>query len=42
MTKVILTFTLAMVSLQAQDIVHYDKKELKKPAIARPNHPGQN
>ncbi len=42
MIKIILAFTFAMVALQAQNIVHYDKKELKKPAISKPNHPGAN
>jgi len=42
MIKIILAFTLTMVALQAQETVHYDKKELKKPAISKPNHPGTN
>ncbi|ADN08302.1 hypothetical protein [Sulfurimonas autotrophica] len=42
MIKIILAFTLAIVALQAQETVHYDKKEVKKAAISKPNHPGEN
>ncbi|NPA66805.1 MAG: hypothetical protein GXO11_07990 [Epsilonproteobacteria bacterium] len=42
MTKIILAFTLTMVALQAEDTVHYDIKDPEKPAISRPNHPGEN
>ncbi len=43
MIKIILAFTLTMVALQAQETtVHYDKKEVKKEAISKPNHPGEN
>ena len=42
MTKFILLFTLSMVALQAEDTVHYDIKDPKKPAISRPNHPGED
>jgi len=31
-----------MVVLQAQEIVHYDKKEVKKEVLSKPNHPGEN
>jgi hypothetical protein len=40
MIKIILAFTLTIVALQAQETVHYDKKEVKKPAMTKPNHPG--
>ena len=39
MTKIILAVALTLGSLQAGDIVHYDTKETKKPAISEPNHP---
>lgn len=39
MKKVILTIVLLAGALQAQDTVHYDVKETKKPAITKPNHP---
>jgi hypothetical protein len=42
MTKFILAFTLTMVALQAEDTVHYDQRDTEKPAISRPNHPGDN
>jgi len=42
MIKIILAFTLTMVALQAQETVHYDKKVVKKPAMTKPNHPGEN
>jgi len=38
MKKIILTAVLLMSALQA-DVVHYDKKDTKKPAITKPNHP---
>ena len=39
MKKVILTAVLLIGALQAEDIVHYDTKETKKPSITKPNHP---
>jgi len=42
MTKIILALALTLVALQAENIVHYDKKDIKKPAISKPNHPGGN
>jgi len=38
MKKIILTAVLLMSALQA-DVVHYDKKDTKKPAMTKPNHP---
>jgi len=38
MKKIILTAVLLMSALQA-DVVHYDKRDVKKPAISKPNHP---
>ena len=39
MTKIILAMALTLVSLHAGDVVHYDTKDSKKPAISKPNHP---
>ena len=39
MTKIILTLTLIFGALQAGDTVHYDKKDIKKSGISKPNHP---
>jgi len=39
MIKIILTTALTIGALQADNIVHYDTKTVKKPAISRPNHP---
>ena len=39
MTKILLALTITLVSLQAEDIVHYDTKDVKKPAISKPNYP---
>ena len=38
MKKIILTAVLLMGALQAE-VVHYDKRDTKKPAITKPNHP---
>ena len=38
MKKIILTAVLLMGALQAE-IVHYDKRDTKKPAMTKPNHP---
>jgi len=38
--KIITLATLLTLSaLQAENVVHYDTKEVKKPAISKPNHP---
>ena len=42
MTKIILAITLALGALQADDIVHYDTKTVKKPAISKPYYPNGN
>ena len=39
MTKIILALTLTIVALQAENIVHYDTKTVKKPAISKPYYP---
>ena len=39
MKKIILLSMLILSSLYAQDVVHYDTKDVKKPAISEPNHP---
>jgi len=39
MTKIILAAALTLGALQADDMVHYDTKDSKKPAISKPNHP---
>ena len=38
MKKIILTAVLLMGALQA-DVVHYDKRDTKKPEMTKPNHP---
>ena len=42
MTKIILAIALTLGALQAENVVHYDKKETKKPPISKPNHPNSN
>jgi len=42
MTKILLALTFAFVAAQAENIVHYDTKTVKKPAISKPNHPATN
>ena len=39
MKKIILAAVLVMSVLQAEDIVHYDKKGAEKSGISKPNHP---
>jgi hypothetical protein len=39
MIKILLATALTMVALQAEDIVHYDTKDTKKPVMTKPNHP---
>ena len=39
MKKVILTAVLLMSALQAESVVHYDKRDTKKPEMTKPNHP---
>jgi len=39
MIKIILAMALTMAALQAEDVVHYDTKDTKKPAMTKPNHP---
>jgi len=42
MKKITLALALTFVAAQAENIVHYDTKTVKKPAISKPNHPGTN
>ena len=39
MTKIILALTFTFIAAQAENVVHYDIKPTKKPAISKPNHP---
>jgi len=39
MRKVILASALLFGALYAEDVVHYDTKDVKKPAISKPNYP---
>ena len=39
MIKIILATALTLGALQAENVVHYDKKDVKKPQITKPNHP---
>jgi CRISPR/Cas system CMR-associated protein Cmr5 small subunit len=39
MIKIILALTFAFVAAQAENIVHYDTKTVKKSTMSKPNHP---
>jgi len=39
MIKITLALALGFVAVQAESIVHYDTKTVKKPAMTKPNHP---
>jgi len=39
MKKIILTAVLLVGALQAENIVHYDTKDVKKVQMDKPNHP---
>lgn len=39
MKKIILTAVLLIGALQAESVVHYDKRDAKKPEMTKPNHP---
>ncbi|MEA3370111.1 MAG: hypothetical protein U9Q40_02100 [Campylobacterota bacterium] len=39
MKKIILTTILLAGALQAGNVVHYDIRDTKKPAMSKPNHP---
>ncbi len=39
MKKIILATVLVFGALQAEDIVHYDKKSTAKSGMSKPNHP---
>lgn len=39
MKKIILTAVLLAGALQAESVVHYDKRDAIKPAMTKPNHP---
>jgi len=42
MKKIILATVLVFGALQAEDIVHYDKKGTEKSGISKPNHPSND
>ena len=42
MKTVILATLLTLTALQAENIVHYDKKEVKSSSMSKPNHPSTN
>ena len=42
MTKILLALALTLVSLQAENIVHYDTRDGSTPTISKPNHPATN
>jgi len=42
MKIVILATLLTLTALQAENIVHYDKKEVKSSSMSKPNHPSTN
>jgi len=42
MKKMILATVLMFSALQAADVVQYDTKDTKKPAISEPNHPSND
>jgi len=42
MKTVILATLLTLTALQAEDTVHYDKKEVKSSNISKPNYPSIN
>ena len=39
MKTIILATLLTLTALQAEDTVHYDKKEVKPSSMSKPNHP---
>jgi len=39
MKKIILATALLFAALHAEDVVHYDTKDVKKSEISKPNHP---
>ena len=39
MKTVILATLLTLTALQAENVVHYDKKEVKTSSMSKPNHP---
>ncbi len=42
MKTVIFTTLLTLTALQAENLVHYDKKEVKPSSMSKPNHPSTN
>jgi len=42
MKTIILASLLTLLSLQAEDTVHYDKKEVKPSSISKPYHPSND
>lgn len=39
MTRIFLAIALTLGALQADNVVKYDIREVKKPQISKPNHP---
>ncbi len=39
MKTLILATLISITALQAENIVHYDKKEVKSSSMSKPNHP---
>ncbi len=42
MKTILLTTLLALTALQAEDTVHYDKKEIKPSSMSKPYHPSSS
>ncbi len=42
MKTIILATILTISALQAEDVVHYDKKEAKASSMSKPNHPNSD
>ena len=42
MKTILLSIALIATLLQAEDTVHYDKKEIKESGVNKPNHPSSD
>ena len=42
MKKILLAVALFATLVQAENVVHYDKKEVKESGIKKPNHPNSD
>ncbi len=42
MKTIVLAVVLALSALQAEDVVHYDTHETKKPEMSKPNYPNND